>query len=116
MSEHEATAELWDAWVPGEFTNNHQVLQQLLQACAEARVTVLGSHHFNFHPAGLSATVLLAESHVAVHTYPERGLAYVVVCTCGTQAEGAALRVVEALRQCWPGRAVWRVQAARAGD
>lgn len=35
-----------------------------------------------FTPQGLSVAVILAESHVAVHTWPERGTAYVTLTTC----------------------------------
>ena len=36
-----------------------------------------------FEPQGLTGIVLLAESHISIHTWPERGEAAVDVFTCG---------------------------------
>ena len=37
----------------------------------------------SFEPQGLTGIVLLAESHISIHTWPERGEAAVDVFTCG---------------------------------
>ncbi|MCP4248886.1 MAG: adenosylmethionine decarboxylase [bacterium] len=42
------------------------------------------SHHFE--PQGVTALALIAESHVAVHTWPEYGYAAIDVFTCGDRA------------------------------
>lgn len=42
------------------------------------------SHHF--HPQGVTALGLIAESHIAIHTWPEHGYAAVDVFTCGDRA------------------------------
>jgi S-adenosylmethionine decarboxylase len=45
-------------------------------------------------PPGITGFVLLAESHIALHTYPEHGFAGVDVFTCGAAGEPrAVLRV-----------------------
>lgn len=44
---------------------------------------VLGSVTHRFDPQGVSVLLLLAESHLSVHTWPEAGAAYVDVFTCG---------------------------------
>jgi S-adenosylmethionine decarboxylase len=36
-----------------------------------------------FEPQGLTGIILLAESHISIHTWPERGEAAVDVFTCG---------------------------------
>jgi S-adenosylmethionine decarboxylase len=36
-----------------------------------------------FEPQGLTGIVLLAESHISIHTWPERGEAAIDVFTCG---------------------------------
>lgn len=48
---------------------------------AGARVVETLIHRFN--PHGLSGVVVIAESHLAVHTWPEHGYASVDIYTCG---------------------------------
>jgi S-adenosylmethionine decarboxylase len=44
-----------------------------------------GDIHFHlFEPYGLTAMALLAESHISIHTWPERGLAAIDFFTCGS--------------------------------
>ena len=45
--------------------------------------TVLASHSHAFHPQGATAVVVLAESHVSIHTWPEWGGATIDAYTCG---------------------------------
>lgn len=62
------------------------------------RATALESHARKFHPQGVSLVVILAESHVAVHTWPELGRASVDVFTCGsTDARAVAKHIAWAL-------------------
>ena len=46
-------------------------------------VQKFGTHRDN-PPAGVSGVVVLAESHLSIHTWPEYGYASVDVYTCGT--------------------------------
>jgi len=58
-------------------------------------------------PGGVTATVLLAESHLCVHTWPEQGSATldVYVCNVGADHSGQAMAVMEALEAILlPGR------------
>lgn len=68
-------------------------------AAREAGATVLQliSHHFQ--PQGVTGLVLLAESHLSIHTWPESGYAAVDVFTCGdhTMPDRACLALVQAL-------------------
>lgn len=62
-----------------------EVLKRALLAGAEAAgATVLGVLHHKFEPQGASAVVLVAESHLSIHTWPEHGYAAVDIFTCGT--------------------------------
>lgn len=62
--------------------------------------TLLHEVSHSFHPQGVTALGLIAESHVAIHTWPEFGYAAVDVFTCGEKAsaERACLFLVEALQ------------------
>ena len=53
------------------------------KACELAGATVLSIHGHKFYPQGATAIVLLAESHLSIHTWPEYGYAAVDVYTCG---------------------------------
>lgn len=55
----------------------------LIQA-AEASQATLISHSFHkFSPHGVSGVVVIAESHIAIHTWPEYRYAAVDIFTCG---------------------------------
>ena len=59
-------------------------LEALLVRAAEAvGATVLSRHHHAFKPQGATAVVVLAESHVSIHTWPEWGGATLDAYTCG---------------------------------
>jgi S-adenosylmethionine decarboxylase len=49
---------------------------------AESGLTVLGESFHQFEPRGVTGVVLLAESHLAVHTWPEHGFATLDVYAC----------------------------------
>lgn len=55
----------------------------LLAAAAAMGATVIGSHFHAFSPYGVSGVVIIAESHLTVHTWPEYGYAAVDVFSCG---------------------------------
>ncbi|MGH3729896.1 MAG: adenosylmethionine decarboxylase, partial [Micromonosporaceae bacterium] len=64
-------------------------------------------------PQGVTAVVLLAESHMSIHTWPESGYAAVDVFTCGDQMRPE--RAVEQIRDHL-GAATVTVQTVRRGD
>lgn len=55
-----------------------------------------------FEPTGFTAVYVLAESHVSVHTYPERGALFLDAFTCGSRCEPQRIVdvVLEALGPC----------------
>lgn len=59
------------------------LMKSLKQAAESANMTVLGEESFKFDPQGFTGLLLLAESHISIHTYPERGFAAIDVYTCG---------------------------------
>jgi S-adenosylmethionine decarboxylase len=62
---------------------NGLVLHALLNASAASGATVLKYSLHEFEPQGMTAVVLLSESHASVHTYPETGSVFVDLFTCG---------------------------------
>ncbi len=55
----------------------------LLMAASEAGATVLGESFHQFEPQGVSGVVIIAESHLFIHTWPQYGYAAVDIFTCG---------------------------------
>ena len=53
------------------------------QAAERIGATVLGSSFHRFAPQGVSGTVVISESHLSVHTWPEYGYVAVDIYTCG---------------------------------
>ncbi|NPA27416.1 MAG: S-adenosylmethionine decarboxylase [Chloroflexi bacterium] len=49
----------------------------------EAKLSRLGSNYHQFEPEGMTGVILLAESHLAIHTWPETGLVNLDIFTCG---------------------------------
>jgi S-adenosylmethionine decarboxylase len=57
--------------------------ESLLAAAGEAGATVLGESFHQFNPQGVSGVVIIAESHICIHTWPEYGYAAADIFTCG---------------------------------
>jgi S-adenosylmethionine decarboxylase proenzyme len=56
----------------------------MLRAAERMGAEVIGHSFHTFKPWGVSGTVTIAESHLAVHTWPEYDFAAVTFETCGT--------------------------------
>lgn len=71
-----------------ELLNDLEALKKLLsEAAVECGATVLGDSFHRFSPQGVSGVVVIAESHVFIHTWPEHGYAAVDIFTCGTRVK-----------------------------
>lgn len=56
-------------------------------------LTKLHSAEHQFQPQGVSIVYLLAESHLAIHTWPEHSSAYITLSTCSNHRQGTAARI-----------------------
>lgn len=77
--------ELWDA-DRGKLDSVTEAREILQEAARQARVTVLHSAFHRFNPVGVSGVVVIAESHISIHTWPEAGYAAADIFTCGDEA------------------------------
>jgi len=83
-----------------EVLNDLSFLKDMLQtAASEAGAIVLGESFHQFSPHGVSGVVIIAESHLFIHTWPECGYAAVDIFTCGNsvQPEKAAQKLIREL-------------------
>lgn len=55
----------------------------MVEAARKAGATVIQSTFHHFSPFGVSGVVVIQESHLAIHTWPEYGYAAVDLFTCG---------------------------------
>ncbi|MCC5934498.1 MAG: adenosylmethionine decarboxylase [Candidatus Cyclonatronum sp.] len=60
-----------------------QIESILLEATRRSQASIISHNFHKFSPHGVSGTVVIAESHVAIHTWPEYGYAAVDIFTCG---------------------------------
>lgn len=61
----------------------HVVERYLQQAAINAGATILHSYIHDFGNGGVSGVVLLKESHISIHTWPERAFAAIDIYLCG---------------------------------
>jgi S-adenosylmethionine decarboxylase len=74
--------------VSSKLLNNLQLLETVLvEAARSSNMTVLGVKSHQFSPQGVTAIVLLEESHISIHTYPELQYAAIDIFTCGDKAK-----------------------------
>ena len=71
----------------------------LHDAAQTAGLTAVSSAHHQFEPQGLSAVIILSESHIAAHTWPESGNGYVTLTSCRTLAPTQIEAVGEMVRR-----------------
>ncbi len=71
-----------------EILNDVEAIERsMLEAAEEAKATILKSVFHPFFPHGVSGVVVISESHLTIHTWPEYGYAAIDVFTCGDEAE-----------------------------
>jgi spermidine synthase len=67
-----------------EIMNDVSVIEEAMVNAADiAGATVINSTFHHFSPYGVSGVVVIQESHLAIHTWPEYGYAAVDLFTCG---------------------------------
>ncbi|MDD4848209.1 MAG: adenosylmethionine decarboxylase, partial [Bacteroidales bacterium] len=57
--------------------------ESMVTAARKADATVINSTFHHFSPFGVSGVVVIQESHLAIHTWPEYQYAAVDLFTCG---------------------------------
>lgn len=85
--------ELWEA----ENLDDPSYIEELLQEGAiTCGATILHSHMHHFSPySGVSGVIVLAESHISIHTWPERSYAAIDLFMCGECDPNDAIPVIK---------------------
>ena len=69
---------------PAELLKQADIVLKLLnEVVKKAKLKKIGESFFQFKPHGATAVILLKESHISIHTWPEKNSAAVDIYTCG---------------------------------
>ena len=60
---------------------------RLRAAATAAGARILGATFHRFTPHGVTGVLVVQESHLAIHTWPERGYAAIDLFTCGSEID-----------------------------
>lgn len=85
---------------PFLFDEAELILETLTLAAKVANATILKTAYHQFSPHGITAFLLLAESHISIHTWPELNKAALDIYTCGdhTDPDAALNFILEKLK------------------
>ena len=76
-----------DFWGGKIIKEQNEMEALLLEAAKAAKSTVLKVITHRFLPQGITGVVLLAESHIAIHTWPEIDYTAIDIFTCGDKTK-----------------------------
>lgn len=68
--------------------NSIEDIEKHLTECAlQSGATIVKSVFHRYNPHGVSGVIVIAESHISIHTWPEYGYAAVDFFTCGESVD-----------------------------
>ncbi len=78
-----------------QISNVPEVEEVLLNAVDKAGATYVSHDTHQFDPVGVSAVVMIAESHFTIHTWPEKEYAAMDIFTCGVMEAQNAIDYIK---------------------
>jgi len=81
---------------PAALADLQGVTSAMLRAAEVSGATIVTHSFHHFSPHGVSGAVIIAESHLAIHTWPEHGFAAVDFFSCGAVAMDRGLALLKA--------------------
>ena len=86
-----------DAWqAPEELLNDPAAIEMaLVEAVKVSKTTLIDLCVHQFNPHGITAIATLAESHIAIHTWPEHGYFAADLFFCGTGQPHIAAQLLQ---------------------
>ena len=90
-----------DAWqAPAELLNDPEAIRKaLLKAIEVGKVTLIDLCVHQFSPHGVTATATLAESHIAIHTWPEHEYFAADLFFCGAGKPELSMKILQSALQ-----------------
>ena len=78
-----AKIDSYNTWIPSA---DHSIVKvEIENLLVASGFTILNFMEHHFQPQGYTALWLLAESHCALHTFPEEDKSYLEISSCNTQ-------------------------------
>lgn len=100
-----------DLWNAQRLDEMETVEAALRKAASDAGATLLNIDLHRFEPnGGISGVAVLAESHISIHTWPERGYAAVDVFMCG---DAQPLKAIHVLKEAFEPESVTLLEHRR---
>lgn len=96
---------------PSRLKRAREVRRLLCRAVRDGGGKIVKTVFHNFSPYGVSGVVVITESHVTIHTWPEHRCAAVDIFSCSAKLNHAAIR--RDLRRALSARRVARRSFAR---
>jgi S-adenosylmethionine decarboxylase len=91
---------LLDFWGARNLTDADIIERALRDGARAAEATILHGHFHQFgENGGISGVLVLAESHISIHTWPEADFAAIDIFMCGKCDPAAAIPVLRAAFQ-----------------
>lgn len=70
--------------VPKELISYESTVREIVESVVEeAKLSKVSSYYKQFEPFGVTGVVLISESHISLHTWPEYELVNLDIFTCG---------------------------------
>ena len=67
--------------------NIEEIEKHLTESARQSGATIVKSVFHRYNPHGISGVIVIAESHISIHTWPEYGYAAVDFFTCGESVD-----------------------------
>ena len=80
-----------------DLLNDEEFIRDIVYTTSKkCKSTLLSINSHKFDPQGVTCVAMLAESHISIHTWPEKGMAVCDAFTCGDHTNPQA--AVECMR------------------
>ncbi len=80
--------------------NIEEIKEMLIKSAKESNLHIVDSKFHKFEPIGISGVLILAESHLTIHTWPEYNYIAIDIFTCGNSINPVAACEIIAKNIC----------------
>ena len=87
------------------------ISEAMMTAARKSEATIVGRFFKQFDPWGVSGVIIIAESHITVHTWPEYGLASVDYFSCSEEPK--IYKAIEHLKTALDAKWVEEIEVRR---
>lgn len=79
---------------PRKLDDPSHLAQLLRHAAKTSKLHIIGERFHSFKPQGFTGILLLSESHISIHTWPENELAVLSFFSCGQEDPDETIEVI----------------------